>query len=256
MRQILPRVIPSLLLKGTGLVKTVKFRDPRYLGDPRNIVKIFNDKAVDELLLLDITSTPEQQPIKFDLIREIVSEAFMPVAYGGGVRNLEDARKVLALGVEKIVVNTYAVENSEFIRQAALSFGSSSVVVCIDAKKTLLGKYEVYINGGRSRTRLDPAAVAIKMETLGAGEIIINSIDRDGTMTGYDTELVKSVTSVVTVPVIASGGAGDVQHLGEAVKLGGASAVAAGSMFVFQGKHRAVLVSFPEQKALRSVFIE
>jgi len=237
-----------------GLVKTVKFKDARYLGDPRNVVKIFNEKEVDELILLDITATPEKKPIQFDLIHEIVSEAFMPVAYGGGIRNLEDARKMLALGVEKIVINSYSVENPSLITQAAHSFGSSSVVVGIDVKKSLLGKYEVMINGGRTKTGLDPVKHAIHMAQMGAGEIVINSIDRDGTMTGYDLDLTKLITSAVTVPVIACGGAGTVEHLGEAIRLGGASAVAAGSMFVFQGKHRAVLITFPEMSIRIKVF--
>lgn len=251
---ILTRVMPCLLLRGSGLVKTLKFKDPKYLGDPRNTVKIFNEKEVDELVLLDINATPEGKRPQFDLVREIVSEAFMPVAYGGGIRTIEDAREMLALGVEKIVINSYAVENPGFIREAADIFGSQSVVVCIDVKKTLFGKYEVFTHGGKKGTKLDPVTIAQRMEQMGAGEIVINSIDRDGTMTGYDLDLIKSVTDVVRVPVIACGGAGNVEHFGEAVNKGGASAVAAGSMFVFQGKHRAVLISFPEQQALKQVF--
>lgn len=176
----------------------------------------------------------------------------MPVAYGGGIRNLEDARRVLAMGVEKIVLNTYAVENPEFIAQAAASFGSSSVVVSIDVKKNFLGKYEVYINGGRRNTRLDPVQHTIQMVQKGAGEIMINSIDRDGVMQGYDLVLVKAIANQVNVPVIACGGAGAVDHFAEAIKIG-ASAIAAGSMFVFQGKHRAVLVSYPERALLERV---
>ena len=248
------RVMPCLLLRGRGLVKTIRFRDPKYLGDPRNTVKIFNEKEVDELVLLDITATPESKPPDFELVREIVSEAFMPVAYGGGIRTVEDARKMLGLGVEKIVVNSYAAENPEFIREAADVFGSQSVVVCIDVKKSLFGKYEVFVNGGRKGTKQDPVEYAKRMERFGAGELVVNSIDRDGTMSGYDLELVKSVTGAVRVPVIACGGAGKVDDFGEAVRRGGASAVAAGSMFVFQGKHRAVLISFPEQAELKRVF--
>jgi cyclase len=242
-------VIPCLLLKGGGLVKTVKFKDPTYLGDPRNVVKIFNEKEVDELILLDINATPDQKPIQFQTLYEIVSEAFMPVAYGGGIRSIEDARRILALGVEKIVLNTYAVENPEFVTQAAASFGSSSVVVSIDVKRNLFGKYEVYVNGGRKNVHLDPVDHAIHMQQKGAGEIVITSIDRDGTMQGYDLNLVQAVSAALHVPVIACGGAGTVEHFAQAMR-SGATAVAAGSLFVFQGKHRAVLISYPERSIL------
>ena len=255
MRQLLPRVIPCLLLKHSGLVKTVKFKNPTYLGDPRNTVKIFNDKEVDELVLLDTTITLEKKKPNFDLIFEIVSEAFMPVAYGGGIRNLDDAKRILSLGVEKIVINSYAVEHPAFVTEAARQFGSSSVVVCIDVKKRLFGKSTVHIHSGRKSTPIDPVDHAIHMEQLGAGELIVNSIDRDGTMSGYDLEIIRMISSKVTIPVIACGGAGTVEHLGAAVKQAGASAVAAGSLFVFHGKHRAVLINFPEQQALREIFI-
>lgn len=251
-----PRVIPCLLLKGEGLVKTVKFRSPTYLGDPRNTVKIFNEKEVDELALLDITATPEKRKPRFDLVKEIVSEAFMPVAYGGGIRDLDDARQMLALGVEKIVIGTYAEENPAFVAEAADMFGSQSVVVCLDVKRGLFGGYEVVTNCGKKGTRRDPVSMAREMETRGAGEIIVNSIDRDGTMSGYDIDLLKSVSGAVSVPVIACGGAGRIEDFRDAVDRGGASAVAAGSLFVFQGKHRAVLISFPTQTQLRNVFCE
>lgn len=248
---ILPRVMPCLLLKGTGLVKTTRFKDPTYVGDPRNAVRIFNEREVDELVILDITATPENHPPKFDLIREIVSEAFMPVAYGGGIRSLEDARRILALGVEKIVIGAYAVENPEFIREASAVLGSQSVLACIDVKRGLFGKYEVYTHSGRKRTGLNPVEFARQMERTGAGEIVVNSIDRDGAMSGFDLEIVKSISSAVSVPVIASGGAGKIEHFREAIDTGGASAVAVGSLFVFQGRHRAVLISYPDQATLR-----
>ncbi len=253
MRIQLPRVIPCLLLQGSGLVKTVKFKNPTYLGDPRNVVKIFNEKEVDELVLLDINATPGSKPIQSQLIYEIVSEAFMPVAYGGGIRDIEDGRRILALGVEKIVINTYAVENPDFITKAASSFGSSSVVVSIDVKKNLFGQFHVFVNGGRKNTRLDPVQHAVNMVRQGAGEIIINSIDLDGTMQGYDLTLIRAVANAVDVPVVACGGAGTATHLADAVH-SGASAVAAGSMFVFQGKHRAVLISYPERAVLEKTF--
>jgi cyclase len=250
----LTRVIPVLLLKGAGLVKTVRFRDPKYVGDPRNAVKIFNEKEVDELVVLDIEATNEGRGPRFELIREIVSEAFMPVAYGGGIRALEDARAILSLGVEKIVLNSYAVENPSFVREAKDVFGAQSVVVCLDVKKGFFGRYEIYSHGGSRGWKVDPVTFARNMEQMGAGELIVNSIDRDGTMTGYDLDLIKAVAGAVTVPVIACGGAESVEDFGRAVSQGGASAVAAGSIFVFHGRHQAVLISYPDQKTLKRLF--
>ena len=249
---IRPRVIPCLLLKNEGLVKTVKFKDPKYLGDPINIVRIFNDKEVDELIFLDITATVENRPPNFDLLSKITSECFMPLGYGGGIRTLEDVKKLLAIGVEKIVLNTSAVENPTLIRVAADYAGSQAVVISMDVKKTLLGKYEVYTRGGKNGTGLDPVKFAVDMEKQGAGELFLNSIDRDGTMQGYDLELVRRVADSVTIPVVACGGAGNVQHLADAIQAG-ASAAAAGSMFVFQGPLRGVLISYPAQEELRRV---
>jgi imidazole glycerol-phosphate synthase subunit HisF len=247
---IRPRVIPCLLLKNEGLVKTVKFKDPKYLGDPINIVRIFNDKEVDELIFLDITATVENRPPNFEILGKITSECFMPLGYGGGIRTLEDVRKLLAIGVEKIVLNTSAVENPSLIRAAADYAGSQAVVISIDVKKTMFGKYEVYTRGGRKATGLDPVKFAVEMEKQGAGELFLNSIDRDGTMQGYDLELVRRVADSVTVPVVACGGAGNIQHLAEAIQAG-ASAAAAGSMFVFQGPLRGVLISYPAQQELK-----
>jgi len=247
---IRPRVIPCLLLKNEGLVKTVKFKDPKYLGDPINIVRIFNDKEVDELIFLDITATVENRPPNFNLLGKITSECFMPLGYGGGVRTLEDVKKLLTMGVEKIVLNTSAVENQALIRAAADYAGSQAVVISMDVKKTMFGKYEVYTRGGRKGTGFDPVKFAVEMEKQGAGELFLNSIDRDGMMQGYDLELVRRVADSVTVPVVACGGAGNIQHLAEAIKAG-ASAAAAGSMFVFQGPLRGVLISYPAQAELK-----
>ena len=247
---IRPRVIPCLLLKNEGLVKTVKFKDPKYLGDPINIVRIFNDKEVDELIFLDILATTENRRPNFELLGKITSECFMPLGYGGGIRDMEDVKNLLAIGVEKIVLNTSAVENSSLIRAAADHAGSQAVVISMDVKKTLLGKYEVITRAGKKGTGLDPVKFAIEMEKQGAGEIFVNSIDRDGTMQGYDLELVRRVADSVTVPVVACGGAGNIQHLAEAIKAG-ASAAAAGSMFVFQGPLRDVLISYPAQEDLK-----
>ena len=247
---IRPRVIPCLLLKHEGLVKTVKFKDPKYLGDPINIVRIFNDKEVDELIFLDILATVENRPPNFELLGKITSECFMPLGYGGGIRTLEDVKKLLAIGVEKIVLNTSAVENPSLIRAAAEYAGSQAVVISMDVKKTMFGKYEAYTRGGKKGTGLDPVKFAVEMEKQGAGELFLNSIDRDGTMQGYDLELVRRVAEAVTIPVVACGGAGNIQHLAEAIQAG-ASAAAAGSIFVFQGPLRGVLISYPAQAELK-----
>jgi cyclase len=247
---IRPRVIPCLLLKHEGLVKTVKFKDPKYLGDPINIVRIFNDKEVDELIFLDILATVENRPPNFDLLGKITSECFMPLGYGGGIRTLEDVKKLLAIGVEKIVLNTSAVENPSLIRAAAEYAGSQAVVISMDVKKTMFGKHETYTRGGKKGTGLDPVKFAVEMEKQGAGELFLNSMDRDGMMQGYDLELIRRVAESVTIPVVACGGAGNIQHLAEAIQAG-ASAAAAGSMFVFQGPLRGVLISYPAQAELK-----
>lgn len=244
------RVIPCLLLRGEGLVKTTRFSEPRYVGDPINAIRIFNDKEVDELILLDITASREGRGPAFGAIRDFASECFMPVGYGGGIRSLTDAREVLALGVEKIIVNTMALRRPALVAEISSEFGAQAVVVSIDVRKKLLGGYEVMAAGGTAKTGLTPVEHAKQMVALGAGEIFLNSIDRDGTGSGYDTALVRSVAQAVSVPVIACGGAGSLVDFGIAVNEGQASAVAAGSMFVFHGKHRAVLISYPTRAEL------
>ncbi|HKC64033.1 MAG TPA: AglZ/HisF2 family acetamidino modification protein, partial [Pyrinomonadaceae bacterium] len=244
------RVIPCLLLKNEGLVKTVKFKNPKYVGDPLNAVKIFNEKEVDELIFLDITATVENRRPPLKLISQIASECFMPFCYGGGIRSVEDIAELFKLGVEKVAINSQAVENPLLIRSAAEKFGSQSIVVSIDVKKNLFGKYRVFTHGGRKATKFDPAEFAARMQEMGAGELFLNSIDRDGTMQGYDLELTKKVTESVSLPVIACGGAGRIEDFADAIKKGGASAVSAGSMFVFQGQYRAVLITYPSIKEL------
>jgi cyclase len=243
-----------LLLKNQGLVKTVQFKNPVYLGDPINIVKIFNDKEVDELIFLDITATVEKRKPPFKLLSEIASECFMPLGYGGGIRSLEDIREILGLGVEKVAINSYAVESPAFIQKAADLFGSQSVVVSIDVKKNLLGKYEVRTHSGTKNVKLDPVAFAQEVEKRGAGELMVNSIDRDGTMNGYEIDLLRKIAESVKIPVIASGGAGKVSDFSKAVKIGKVSAVAAGAMFVFHGPHRAVLINVPTPDELEIGF--
>ena len=249
-----PRIIPCLLLKKRGLVKTIQFDNPKYLGDPINVVKIFNDKEVDELVFLDISATRETRKPPFDYLTEIASECFMPLAYGGGIRDLEDIRKLLGLGIEKVVINSYAAENPAFIRSAADFAGSQSIVVSIDAKKVGTEKYSVFTHSGRKNLGLDPVKFAIEMEHRGAGEILLNSIDRDGLMTGYDLDLIKQVARAVSVPVVACGGCGTLFDMKNAIIEGGASAAAAGSMFVFQGPRRAVLISYPSREEFHKIF--
>lgn len=249
------RVIPCLLLRDRGLVKTVKFKDPKYLGDPINVVKIFNDKEVDELVFLDITATPNRKKPSFELMAKIAGQCFMPLCYGGGVRTLEDMTKLFGIGIEKVSINTAAVEQPQLIRQAADKFGSQSVIVSIDVRKTWSGKYEIVTHGGRTRTGLDPVRFAADMEQAGAGELLLNSIDRDGTMEGYDLTLIKRVSGAVGIPVVACGGAGSIGDLVAAVKDGGASAAAAGSLFVFQMPHRAVLINYPNSRELQPLYL-
>lgn len=245
------RVIPTLLLKNGGLVKSLKFKNHKYVGDPINAVKIFNEKEVDELVLLDIDASAQKRPPNISLISDIASEAFMPVAYGGGITNLTQIKDLLYAGIEKVVLNNGAFNNPELVEQAAKQFGSQAVVVSIDVKKNLFGKYKVFLNNGTKSTSEDPVEYCKKVQSLGAGEIFLNSIDRDGTYTGYDVDLIKKVCEAVEIPVIASGGAGNIEDFLSAIKVG-ASAVAAGSMFVFQRPHQAVLISYPSQEDLKA----
>lgn len=245
------RVIPVLLIKDNGLVKTMRFKDPVYVGDPINAVKIFNEKEVDELVLLDITATNEKREPDYKIIEEIVSEAFMPVGYGGGINKMNQIEALFKLGVEKIILNTAAQLNSGLISQAAQTFGNQSIVVAIDVKKNFWGKHIIYTHSGSKKQDVDLTAFLRAAENAGAGEIIINSIDRDGTMSGYDIDLIKTTSKTVSIPVVASGGAGGVDDFCHAIQAG-ASAVAAGAMFVFQGVHRAVLISYPKYEELEN----
>ncbi|MFC7286918.1 AglZ/HisF2 family acetamidino modification protein [Herminiimonas glaciei] len=244
------RVIPVLLLRGKGLVKTVKFKDAKYIGDPINSVRIFNEKEVDELVFLDITATPEGRGPDFALLEDIAGEAFMPMGYGGGITTMDEIRKIFSLGFEKVIINTAAYASLDLIREAVSIYGAQSIVGCVDVRKTLLGRYELYTHSGKNR---QPGALQQHLERLeaaGIGEILVNSIDRDGTQSGYDIKLVRQVSDAVTVPVIACGGAGSIDDFVAAVTEGHASAVAAGSLFVFVGPHRAVLINYPDRKQL------
>jgi cyclase len=249
------RIIPSLLIHDGGLVKSRKFSDYKYVGDPINAVKIFNEKEVDEICIIDIDASREGKKPAIDKIADIVSEAFMPVAYGGGIHSLDDAKALFANGIEKVIINKAAVTKPELITTIAGQYGSQSMVVSIDVKKTFLSGQKVFTDNGRTNTGLNPVQFARQMEEAGAGEILLNSIDRDGSFSGYDLVLIREVTQAVNIPVIAIGGASDVDDFLAAVEAG-ASAVAAGSLFVFQLPHRAVLISYPSQKELRSKIFE
>jgi cyclase len=248
MRRI--RVIPVLLMQRGGLVKSVKFKDHKYVGDPINAVRIFNDKEVDELVILDISATSEKRPPDIGRIREIVAEAFMPIAYGGGITKMQEIDSLINSGIEKVILNSIAASNISLVREAATVLGSQSVSVSIDVKKNWLGKYRVHIENASKSIDKDPVQHAQDVVNAGAGEIILQSVDRDGSFNGYDVELIKMVSKAVNVPVVALGGAAGVDDFTLAVQ-SGASAVAAGSIFVFQGPHRAVLISYPAQQQLK-----
>jgi len=237
------RVIPTLLLDNDGLYKTRKFKNPKYVGDPINAVRIFNNKEVDELILLDYTATTEDRIPNFENIKEIVSEAFMPIGYGGGINSLDCIEKLFKIGIEKVILNSAAFSNENILIEAIQIFGSQSIVVSIDYKKDLFGNNVIYTQGGKLKQKIDVLAACKKFQELGVGEIMINSIDREGVMSGYDISTINKISHELVVPVIASGGAGNISHLADGVKAG-ASAVAAGSMFIFQGIHKAVLLSY------------
>jgi cyclase len=247
------RVIPALLLAQKGMVKTVRFARPCYLGDPINAVKIFNEKMVDELILLDIEATARGR-IDFDWIEEIASEAFMPIAYGGGIVSVEQCAELFKRGVEKIVINTAACEQPRLVTEAAQRFGSQSVVVSVDTRHNLWKQRKVYIKGGKKETQFSPVEWATRSEELGAGEIFLTSMEREGTFEGYDIELLHAVCSAVDVPVIANGGAASISDFEQAVARGGCSGVAASSMFVFAAKGQGVLISYPSECELQERF--
>jgi cyclase len=244
------RIIPFLLLKGGSLVKTRQFTNPQYVGDPINAVKIFNEKEVDELVLLDIGATVAGSGPDFALIEDIASEAFMPVGYGGGIRSLAQIERLFKTGIEKVSLNSVLFEQPGLVAEAARIFGSQSIIGGIDVKRDFLGRHGLYSHGGRRRQKVGVLDHVRRLEQLGAGELVFNSIDRDGTMAGYDLAFVEKVAKSVPIPVICLGGAGTAEHLREGLR-SGASAAGAGSMFVFHGKHRAVLISYTDPAEIR-----
>ena len=251
---MIPRVIPTLLLDGNGLVKTICFKNKTYIGDPINTVRLFNDLEVDELTFLDINATKNKSKIRFELLKEIASECFMPLAYGGGITRIEDIQHLFKIGFEKVIINSALINNSELILTASKLFGSQSIVASIDVKKNFWGKKQVFINSATKNTNIDPVVHALNLVKMGCGEILLTSVDNEGKMKGYDIELIKSVSTKLSIPVIASGGAGDFSDFKKAIFEGKASAVAAGSLFVYHGKTKGILITFPTQTQLNNIF--
>ena len=246
------RVIPCLLLQDEGLVKTVKFANQKYVGDPINAIRIFNDKEVDELIVLDISASKDGRDPNYGLIEKFSSECFMPLCYGGGIRSVQQARQLFALGVEKVCLQTAALEDPSIITHIADSFGSQSVVISVDIKKNLLGNYKLYRSLDGKNIEQPWLQFLQNMVKAGAGEVIVNSVDLDGTMKGMDLALIRQAASAITVPLIAVGGIGSLPDMKAAINAG-ASAVSAGSFFVFQGPHRAVLITYPDYRELENI---
>jgi cyclase len=247
-----PRVIPVLLLMREGLVKTKKFSKPRYIGDPINAVKIFNDLEADELVFLDIMATKEDRTISIDFIKEVGEEANMPFAVGGGISNINEIKEIINAGAEKVIINSAALSNINFIKEASDTFGSSTIVVCVDIEKNIFGKNKVK-NQSRIKRKFDdnPINYSKLLEKMGAGEIIVQSVDRDGTMVGYDIELLKQISLSVSIPIVALGGAGNLEHFNEAINISKCTAVAAGSMFVYHGSRNGILINYPNKEQKR-----
>ena len=246
------RIIPCLLLHKGGLFKTVKFKKPRYIGDPINAVKIFNEKEVDELMIIDIDATVEQRAPHYEKIEEIVSEAFMPVSYGGGIGNVTQMKQLFRNGVEKVSLSSAALNDTSLISEAVSIFGSQSVILTLDIKRSLFKrKYQIVTHNGTRNTGNDPIQTAKEFAQLGIGELVINNVDNDGIMEGYDTEYMKQVVDAVNIPVVALGGAGNKDHLRDVVVDAGVSAAAAGSMFIYHGRRKAVLISYPPQEDMQ-----
>lgn len=249
-----PRIIPVLLLSEGGLVKTRQFAKPIYVGDPVNAVRIFNDKEVDELIFLDISAGKKRIDPNFELIYEIASEAFIPFAYGGGISNLQQIEKLFSIGAEKVVLNTITYTNPEVVEAAVRRFGAQSIVASIDVGKSLFGAPQIKSHGGLKKQNLSISEQVNNLMQLGVGEIMINSINRDGMMSGYDLDLVKMVSEMVNIPIIASGGAGSLAQMRDVLRIGKADAAAAGSFFVFKGSHRGVLINYPTRSDLKILF--
>lgn len=249
-----PRIIPSLLIQDKGLVKTVNFKNPKYVGDPINAVKIFNEKKVDELAVFDIDATSKGLEPDYSLIERLANQSRMPLCYGGGVKTVEQAQKIFSLGIEKIALSSAVLENPSLITQIAERVGSQSVIVVLDVKKKLFGGYEVYTHNGKKATGINPFKFAEEAQRLGAGEIIINSIDQDGVMKGYDMALIDKVREKISLPLTVLGGAGKLQDIKEVIARHGIIGVAAGSLFVFKGVYKAVLINYPTKEEKENLY--
>ncbi len=248
------RVIPVLLLRHWGLEKTIQFTNPKYVGCPINAARVFNQHNVDELILLDIVATHENRPPEIEIVKQISAETSMPFTVGGGIRNIGVIRELLKAGADKVVINTAVVDVPGLLPEAAKQFGRQCIVVSIDVRQVDSNKYEVFTHGGKKATGIEPIELAKRAESEGAGEIFITSIDRDGTLTGYDLNLISQITNVVQIPVIACGGAGSVKDLADAYYDAGSSAVACGAFFLFYGKRRTVLITYPSEEQLLQYF--
>jgi len=243
---LFPRIIPCLLVKNKGLVKTIKFKNPKYVGDPINAVKIFNEKEVDELIVLDIDATLENREPDYKMIENLAVECRMPLCYGGGIKTVEQAKKIFGLGVEKIAISSAAIENPHIVTQLAEQVGTQSVIVVLDVQKRFFSeKYDIWINNGKKNTKIDPIEFTQQLEQIGAGEIVINSIDNDGMMKGYDFELIDRIHQRLNIPMSVLGGAGSMEDIGRLISRYGIIGAAAGSLFVFKGIYRAVLINYP-----------
>lgn len=247
-----PRIIPVLLLKDKGIVKSIRFSKHRYIGDPINAVKLYNDLRADELVFLDILATREKRLISTEFIKSIGEEANMPFAVGGGIRTLADIRSIISGGAERVIINSEAGRNPDFISHAAETFGSSTISVCIDIKRGILGKEQVYVQNAGHRIGYTPVEFAQLMEEKGAGELIVQSVDNDGMMTGYDISVIKKIATSVSIPVVALGGAGNLSDMMKCYLSGNASALAAGSMFIYQGSRRGILINYPTKEELKN----
>lgn len=255
-----PRIIPCLLVHKNGLVKTIGFKDPKYVGDPINAVKIFNEKEVDELIVLDIDATAEKRGPDFNLIQNLAVECRMPFCYGGGITSVEQAKKIISLGAEKVAMSTAAILNPKLLKQIGQAVGVQSVVVILDVKKRTglfsSSGYDVFINNGKTKISLKFEQVLKELDQIGVGEIVINSIDKDGSMSGYDLDLVAFVKQIVEVPITILGGAGNTEDFKELFMKFGIIGAAAGSFFVFKGKYRAVLISYPTKSEKKNFINE
>ena len=249
-----PRIIPSLLIHDRGLVKTVNFKNPKYIGDPINAVRIFNEKEVDELAIFDIDATVLNKEPNYKLIENLAQQSRMPLCYGGGVKTVEQAQKIFGLGIEKIALSSAICQNPNLITEIAEKVGSQSVIAVLDVKKKLLGGYEVYTNNGKKATGIEAIQFVEKLESLGAGEIIISAIDQDGIMKGFDLNLIDKIRQKITIPLTVLGGAGCLDDIKKVIKTHGIIGVAAGSLFVFKGKYKAVLINYPNKEEKEKLF--